>query len=159
MTVRQKACHVVGSKLLRISTVERLPLNRMAGSTSLWSSEDTRFAMPYLLARYPENMIPAYTAALGKTPYEALQMEILPPLLEAFATHEGGDQGALRLSLKEMNLNYDRKHVENMSRFLGSEGSETILADLDRAHQQAIEKTVSDFESRRKDIQHVLLTR
>ncbi|MFN9712907.1 MAG: serine/threonine protein kinase [Planctomycetota bacterium] len=144
------------------STVERLPLFWTMGgpdSKELWSSEDTRFAMQSLLARYPENMIPPYTAAIGRNPYMALQMEFIPPLLEAIAAHEGGDQRSLQMSLKNMQLNYDETHVENMSRFLGSDESKSILADLDRAYQQAFEKTIADFQVRKKDTQPLLLTR
>jgi|GEM_PF-3452505 len=144
------------------STVERLPLFRTMGgpaSKELWSSEDTRLAMQSLLVRYPENMIPPYTAALGRNPSMALQIEFLPPLLEAIATHEGGDQRSLQMSLKDMQLNYDETHVENMSRFLGSDESKSILADLDRAYQQAFEKTIADFQLRKKDTQPLLLTR
>jgi hypothetical protein len=44
---------------------------------------------------------------------------------------DASDQLALQLSLNDMKLNCDRTHVENMSRFLGSEGGKTILAELD----------------------------
>lgn len=121
-----------------------------------WKPAYTRSAFRTLLVRHPENLISAFATSLRRTPFAASRTVLISPLLQAVA-NRGDSNTPLALPPKTSYLAAEETHVNAMNTFLESESSQAVIAELNRAYQQAFEKCYSELEFR--DLQSLLLTR
>ncbi len=116
-----------------------------------WGPE-FRLSLQRLLVAYPENMISAYSTSLERLRFSPSHPVLIGPLLHAMDNPDSSDN-----LLHETLLYGDNDDVVAMRKFLESEGSQSVIAELNKAQQQAFEKlhTELDFDS----LQSLLRTR